>query len=392
MNEWTTPADIESKLRRRWVSGALLRAYALREPFDAVDVPLRGPTAADLADRFDEARRWAAALERASGDGQRFRVVTRSVGGRHLGRTEIPSRAVVESFEQAWRVLGIRGGAAGSELAIFDGLLAASRHVPAVRDWVLAHPIRALERADDWNAILAARDWLEWNRGSGLYLRQVDAPGVDTKLFERHRSVLAEMLNVPSSAAGFTNALGFALKPSLIRMRFDPGLFGMPAGITEAEFRLDELLGFEPDISWAIIVENEISYLSAPVPPRGVVLYGKGYDASQPASLDWLRGAAVQGNALYWGDIDTHGFAILDRVRAHLPNVRSVLMDRETLLKHRSRWGSEPTPTNTALPRLTDDESDLYADLVTDRHGRGVRLEQERVDWSWVETRLAATK
>lgn len=200
------------------------------------------------------------------------------------------------------------------------------------------------------------------------------------------------MLNVPSSAAGFTNALGFALKPSLIRMRFDPGLFGMPAGITEAEFRLDELLGFEPDISWAIIVENEISYLSAPVPPRGVVLYGKGYDASQPASLDWLRGAAVQGNALYWGDIDTHGFAILDRVRAHLPNVRSVLMDRETLLKHRSRWGSEPTPTNTALPRLTDDESDLYADLVTDRHGRGVRLEQERVDWSWVETRLAATK
>lgn len=147
MNEWTTPADIESKLRRRWVSGALLRAYALREPFDAVDVPLRGPTAADLADRFDEARRWAAALERASGDGQRFRVVTRSVGGRHLGRTEIPSRAVVESFEQAWRVLGIRGGAAGSELAIFDGLLAASRHVPAVRDWVLAHPIRALERA-----------------------------------------------------------------------------------------------------------------------------------------------------------------------------------------------------------------------------------------------------
>lgn len=390
MSTWTTPADIYAKLLRRWKTGALLRSHARGEPFDAVDIPLRGPSATELADRLDDARQWAQMLDRASDGGRRFRLITKSVGGRHLGRTEIPARAVVESFDQAWRVLGLRGaGATRDDVAIFDTLLAASTHIPAVTRWVIEHPLRALERADEWEAILAARDWLEWNRDRGLYLRQVDVPGVDTKLIERHRSVLAALLDVPASVTGFAEGLGFATKPSRVRMRFDPSLFGLPPGITEAEFRLDELLALDPDIDTAIIIENEISYLSVPIPSRGVVLYGKGYDASVSASLSWLRGVNARGSVLYWGDIDTHGFAILNRVRAHLPHVRSVLMDRETLVQHEQRWGSEPTPTNATLPRLTDAEVGLYSDLVTDRYARAVRLEQERIDWGWVVSRLA---
>lgn len=84
---------------------------------------------------------------------------------------------------------------------------------------------------------------------------------------------------------------------------------------------------------------------------------------------------------LYWGDLDTHGFAILNRVRAHLPFVRSILMDRATLFAHEDRWGMEERPTSASLSRLD-------ADLVTDRHGSSVRLEQERIDWEWVAKRL----
>jgi hypothetical protein len=49
----------------------------------------------------------------------------------------------------------------------------------------------------------------------------------------------------------------------------------------------------------------------------------------------WLRECEV----LYWGDIDTHGFRILDQLRAVHPHVESVLMDEETLLAHRDAWG-----------------------------------------------------
>ena len=77
------------------------------------------------------------------------------------------------------------------------------------------------------------------------------------------------------------------------------------------------------------------------------------------------------------------------RLRIWLPHAASVLMDRDTLLEHRERWVTEPTPTNAALPRLTAAEQSVYEDLVTDRFGHAVRLEQERIDWKWALERLA---
>lgn len=38
--------------------------------------------------------------------------------------------------------------------------------------------------------------------------------------------------------------------------------------------------------------------------------------------------------------------------------------------------------------RLTPDEATLYSDLVSDVLGEAVRLEQERIDWTWAVDRL----
>ncbi|MDX6302301.1 MAG: hypothetical protein QOF53_3515 [Nocardioidaceae bacterium] len=90
--------------------------------------------------------------------------------------------------------------------------------------------------------------------------------------------------------------------------------------------------------------------LSVDVPRDGIVIWGKGFDIDRVGSLPWL----VDVDLTYWGDIDTHGFAILDRLRAWLPQTQSTLMDR-----------------------------------VTDALGQRVRLEQERIDWGWVCDRIA---
>jgi hypothetical protein len=86
----------------------------------------------------------------------------------------------------------------------------------------------------------------------------------------------------------------------------------------------------------------------------------------------------------YWGDIDTHGFAMLDRLRAILPAARSLLMDRETLLAHRALWVREDTPFRGSLMRLKSDERELFETLVHNRLGDGIRLEQERVSFGRV--------
>ena len=102
------------------------------------------------------------------------------------------------------------------------------------------------------------------------------------------------------------------------------------------------------------------------------------------APLHWLHDREL----IYWGDIDSHGFAILDRIRQLFPHTRSILIDRETLLSHREYWGREPTPVRAELTHLLPAEAELHADLLADRYAPVLRLEQERIRFGAVERAL----
>lgn len=376
---WTTPADLQLKVRRRWTDGSLLSALADDRPFPELDLPVRGPSADELGDHLDAVRSWAADLEAASRDGRRYELVYVPIGGRHVGRNAIPGRARVTTYEQAWALLGVT-----SQVAAYRRVLELSAGLTKVHSWAAAHPLQALEVADQWEQVLAAYRWLHDSRGSGRWLREITAPGVDTKFVERHRTVLSQLLGVDRSPAGFLTALGLRTKPGSLRLRFDAPALGLPDALSEGTFRLEEVAVLAARVSRAVIIENETTYLTVPVPAGGVVLWGKGFEVSRAGSLPWLRGVDVH----YWGDLDTHGFAILNQLRAWLPHTTSFLMDRSTLLAHRDRWVCEPSPTSARLDRLTPDEAAVYSDLVSDRLGEAVRLEQERIDWTWVSERL----
>jgi len=376
---WTTAADIAAKVRRRWDDGSLLRAHAEGMSFAPIEVPLRGPGPSQIGDDIGAVREWIAALDASRRDDSRYTLEWQSIGGRQIGRNQIPVRAVVSSYEQAWALLSV-----ASTVRRFNELLAMVDGRLPVRAWVVGNPHRALELFDQMPLLIAAYVWLDEHRGSHVYLRQISAPGVDTKFAEKHRAVLASMLGVSATASGFLADLGLRLKPGLVRFRPAPTL-GLPATVTELAVRSEELARLQLRPLVAIIVENEISYLSVDVPDDGIVFWGRGFDVDSVGRLPWLAEADV----IYWGDIDTHGFAILDRLRAWLPQARSVLMDRETLLAHRDRWVTEDRPARSALTRLTADEGGLYAELAEGGLGDRVRLEQERIDWQWVQQRLA---
>jgi hypothetical protein len=104
------------------------------------------------------------------------------------------------------------------------------------------------------------------------------------------------------------------------------------------------------------------------------------------APARWLADRDVH----YWRDLDTHGFAMLDRLRASLPRARSLLMDRATLDAHRPLWTAEDAPHVAPLDRLTPEEAALYADLRYDRLGRSIRLEQELISFGCLRSVLDA--
>ena len=387
---WTSASDLIDTLRRRWDRGTYLRAYASREPWAPVSLSVRGPDATELLHRLDEARLWLARFERETAG---FDIAYKVVQSRNLGANRIPSRVTVQSLDQLARAIGAAG-----DLTVFDELTAVTAVVvPELEPWVRANPMTVLRNAAVWDRALATVGWMTTQDVTGMYLRQIDAEGVDTKFVERHQRLLDDLLcavlppervgAAGSVGVGFAAKFGFRSKPSYTRLRFlDPVLQPAP-GLSEITARTKELVEVAPAGEMVFIVENEITYLAFPEVAKSVVVFGSGFALAglvRSGDSTWLSDREV----VYWGDIDTHGFDILSRLRAALPTVRSILMDRDTLLAHRQQWVTESSPTNRALPNLTYDEASLYRDLVEGTYGDSIRLEQERVRFSLVERAL----
>ena len=225
--------------------------------------------------------------------------------------------------------------------------------------------------------------WFRAHPKSGRYIRQVDVAGADTKFIERRKALLAELLDIvlPTGAVAQTHKglsqfearYGLAAKPSLIRFRIlDPAL--ALSGVTDLTVRADEFSRLSIDATRVFVVENEINGLAFPVVRGGLVIFGLGYALDLIRPAEWLGRRELH----YWGDLDTHGFAMLDRVREAFPDALSLLMDRNTLVANKALWGIEDAPHIAPLTRLTTAEAAVFDDLRFDRLGRGVRLEQER--------------
>lgn len=382
MTAWTTPVDVRRRLRRRWDSGELLRGWGTGEPWEPLAFSLRGPGPGQLAAELAAAQRWAAGW-----DGEpHLRLERRRVGGRLIGVNELPARAWVDGYEQAWAFLGV-----AAQAARFGRLLAQTRsRAPLLVPWVLAHPLRLLDIAAEWPTLVATVLWIDEHADRPVYLRQVDVPGVDTKFIGSRRAVLAELLDsqlppervdAAHPRSEFPARYGFLSRPIYLRLRsLDPDR-PLTGGYTELTIRRAELAALSPEHTAVYIIENEITYLAFPAVADAIALLGGGYAVSALEPLRWLGNRRLT----YWGDIDTHGFAILDRLRQHFPHARSLLMDRATLIAHEGQWVREPKRAVAHLGHLRPAEADLYRDLVEDTLGTSVRLEQERVSYAAIE-------
>ena len=132
--------------------------------------------------------------------------------------------------------------------------------------------------------------------------------------------------------------------------------------------------------------ENEINFLAFPQIRDSVVVFGSGCGFEMLRQAEWLARCRIH----YWGDIDTHGFAILDQLRSQFIHVESFLMDRPTLFAFELQWGEELQPTRRDLVRLTPAESALYDELRDNRIRKNLRLEQERIGFGWVTAAVSA--
>ncbi len=377
---WTTPEDIKAQVQRLWDRGLLLASLAGGESVFPRRFACRGPSSAELSDRFPEVRDWIARLSAAAGA---YRIEWRSVNHRIVGANELPEAIWIDSLDDALSLIGKRRAADR-----FASLVAlTSEKQRALKPWLVKRPLRALELADQWQELLAVVSWLQAHPRPGIYLRQMDLPGVHTKLIEGHRGVLTELLDLAlpcaeidsgyTGVSGFCGRYGFLGKPLRVRFRIlDPEMKLLPTpSARDITLTQEAFAEIALPVTKVFITENEVNFLAFPEVPRAIVIFGAGYGFENLTAAKWLLGTELY----YWGDIDTHGFAILNQLRRTLPHAQSMLMDERTLLEHRALWGAEERPDCADLANLTVEERGVFERLRGNHWGENVRLEQEKV-------------
>ncbi len=381
---WTQAADLRAQAQKLWDKGEILTALVTGEAFFPKRLLLKSPSAADMTERFDEVRTWIAGLNTL----KHCRIVQREFKHRVLGVNSIPAEVWLDTLDDAAAFIGKR-----RELGRFTELLEETRrNRPQLLAWLAKRPLRALELSSNWTRLLAIVDWLEQHPRPGVYLRQVDLPGVHSKFIEAQRGVLGEWLDLclplaaidteATRAAGFARRYGFCDKPQRVRFRLLDGGHPLARRLPGLDLALnaDDFAKLDPQVQRVFVTENEINFLVFPARENSLVIFGSGYGFDMLGGADWLARVEL----FYWGDIDTHGFAMLDQLRSHFAHAESLLMDRRTLMAHQAFWGEEAQQTVRDLSRLNAKEAGLYDDLRDNRLQKQLRLEQERIGYGWL--------
>jgi len=242
----------------------------------------------------------------------------------------------------------------------------------------------------DFHRIAGMLSWICANPDSALYPRQIPVAGVDSKWLESHKRLVSELVSTIQGTADrdFFKVCGLKPQPQLIRIRIlDPEIRYRVGGLGDISTPREEAanLGIKP--THVFIVENLQTGLAFEDLAGSVVIMALGYGVDVLGRIPWLRHA----QCVYWGDIDTHGFAILNRARTYLPSLETVLMDEATLFGNRDLWVQEKEQSaSSELPLLTDKERELFLSLKNNSWGQQIRLEQERICWDAVWTAIQA--
>ena len=144
----------------------------------------------------------------------------------------------------------------------------------------------------------------------------------------------------------------------------------------------DELASLTVDATHLLIIENEQPAYVVQDLANTLVVAGCGYQ------LNWLSASWVGRMTIgYWGDLDSHGFDMLELAREYQPMIQSVMMDRETLELH-SQASHERSGATPPRGRLTAEELSVLQCLQA-RPIERRRLEQEKLPAQFVQGRLA---
>ncbi len=381
------PTEIKQKALKLWSSGRILQANLRQKSLFPWEIKFKKPTSAQQIKQFSEIKQWIALLQSQARDQGGYHLIYKTIQHRQLGEQAIPWRIV---FPQQSDLLIYIG-----KQTAWDALLKLVQIYPALQPWISKKPALFMQYADSWHDLLLVCDYFIQNPRPNCYLRELEIPQIETKFIEGHRKILVELFDflLPKEAFdqtvtglakhGFERRYGLKYDPPLIRFRFlDPALSPIPH-VNDISLPLSQLAAWHIPCKTVFISENKINGLSFPAVTESLIIFGLGYGIDCLKEIPWLSACQLY----YWGDIDSHGLSILNRLRQYFPQVIALMMDQQTLMEYQTLAIIEPPKSRcqARLTHLNSAEQTLYQQL---QHSHQ-RLEQERIPMKYVKEQMA---
>lgn len=342
-----------------------------------LEVTLGIPTENQALKQVENVRAWVAAWRSWRGVGSLSWSDRR---WRKLGTQHIPEKLALNSPAEVGQWIG--------EAERWDR--AQQRHKELIGRWpqLASKLARYFDILADYKEVDHRRlvdlvAWFEKNPASNLYSRQLPVSGLDSKWLEKRKGLLVDLVDSvrgeSSSEGDFFQRCGLKAPPQLVRLRLlDDNLRQRVGGLSDISAPWEQLAELDLPVSNVFIVENLQTGLAFDDLPGSIVIMQLGYGVDVLGRLPWV----AKAHCIYWGDLDTHGFAILNRARGYLSELKSILMDEATLRSHQHLWVEEKDQhAAEILPLLTISEQAVYQAIKSNVWGQNVRLEQERLDW-----------
>ncbi len=377
------PDDVQKELKRRFKNRhrEWLGASGEPEPSEGsawpLEVNLGIPTENQALKQVEDVRTWVAAWQSWNGVGSLSWSERR---WRKLGTQPVPEKLLLSGPGEVAQWIG-EADRWGRAQQRYRGLIG---RWPQLSDKLSRYfAILADYSEADYRRLIDMVAWIEKHPASNLYPRQLPVSGLDSKWLEKRKGLLADLVdNVrgkSSSEGDFYGRCGLKAPPQLIRLRIlDQSLRQRVGGLNDISAPWEQLAELDLPVSNVFTVENLQTGLAFDDLPDSVVIMPLGYGVDVLGRLPWV----AKANCVYWGDLDTHGFAILNRARSYLPELKSVLMDEATLRSHQGLWVEEKDQhAAETLLLLTDPEQAVYQAIKRNAWGQNVRLEQERIAW-----------
>lgn len=386
--ELISPKYVQEQATKIWQRGDLHRAFLENSACFPVTISLPSWSSKVLLTEFSVVQEAIYSLREQS-QKHGFTILHNVVNHRQLGEQKIP--VAVEFENETIFLRYLRHGDGFSEFkTLAEKTL---QRFPTLKNWLHRYPFKLMNFSNVWFSLLDVCDYFEQHPRPNLYLRQLDIVGVDTKFIEQHKAILTEILDVilPETARdlavtglsnhGFERRYGLRYELPQIRLRIVDKRLAI-CGMTDLTLNLLEFNRLELPINTVFITENKVNGLAFPHVENALVIFGLGYAVDLLANARLLQNVKI----CYWGDLDSHGFAILSRMRGYFPQTESFLMDNETLMKFEDLWVEEPQnkAVTHELTNLTASEQLVFQMLKTNH----IRLEQERLSYSYLEINL----